>query len=294
MIPSVKIKELPVKPYSDIQSTDIMLIEDSEDTKQISVEDLKILFSSDEKLNAIIEKLKTTYEELKKYVEDNIDKITSGNEELETKVSNLFEDHERTKQQVGRLREDMTDVQNDISEINTSIGNINKTIQDMQEMLIIHDDKIQDLERDNEINKKDIELLKQDNETNKQNIAKLQEDLKNLTDHVDSEIKRLDDRITQINTENHNYTDKMYDQLMLYIDYYHHVHEFPPNFDEPYKGDPMVARYIHPVGTIFETTDPDFQPNEWFPGTWEFKGTGASITDEDGRVVDYYTYVRLE
>ena len=120
MIPSVKIKELPVKPYSDIQSTDIMLIEDSEDTKQISVEDLKILFSSDEKLNAIIEKLKTTYEELKKYVEDNIDKITSGNEELETKVSNLFEDHERTKQQVGRLREDMTDVQNDISEINTS------------------------------------------------------------------------------------------------------------------------------------------------------------------------------
>ena len=81
---------------------------------------------------------------------------------------------------------------------------------------------------------------------------------------------------------------------MLYIDYYHHIHEFPPNFDEPYKGDPMVARYIHPVGTIFETQDPDFKPEKWFPGTWKFIGTGASMDEEGNRVLDYYTYVRIE
>ena len=86
----------------------------------------------------------------------------------------------------------------------------------------------------------------------------------------------------------------MYDQIMLYIDFYHHIHEFPPNFDEPYKGDPMVARYIHPVGTIYESHDREFNPNKWFPGTWKFAGTGASMDKDGKRVVDYYTWIRIE
>lgn len=293
-MPVIKIKELPVKKYSELDPTDLMVLEDTSDTKQITIDQLKLFFSSDDKIQAITEHFEELIDKLDSKLDDHIKDCTGINEEFESKLSNLFEDHERTKQQVGDIQEQLIDAQNDIEDIKEHLNGVDSDILDLQEKVADHEKRIAANEKTLADHEKRIKALESDNATNKDNIAKLQQDLKNLSDHVDSEIKRLDDRITQINTENHEYTDKAYDNLMLYIDYYHHVHEFPPNFDEPYKGDPMVARYIHPVGTIFETQDPDFRPEKWFPGTWKFVGTGASIDEEGNRVLDYYTYVRLE
>lgn len=293
-MPVIKIKELPVKKYSELDPTDLMVLEDTSDTKQITIDQLKLFFSSDDKIQAITEHFEELIDKLDNKLDDHIKDCTGINEEFESKLSNLFEDHERTKQQVGDIQEQLIDAQNDIEDIKEHLNGVDSDILDLQEKVADHEKRIAANEKALADHEKRIKALESDNATNKDNIAKLQQDLKNLSDHVDSEIKRLDDRITQINTENHEYTDKAYDNLMLYIDYYHHVHEFPPNFDEPYKGDPMVARYIHPVGTIFETQDPDFRPEKWFPGTWKFVGTGASIDEEGNRVLDYYTYVRLE
>ena len=293
-MPVIKIKELPVKKYSELDPTDLMVLEDTSDTKQITIDQLKLFFSSDDKIQAITEHFEELINKLDDKLDDHIKDCTGINEEFESKLSNLFEDHERTKQQVGDIQEQLIDAQKDIEDIKGHLNDVDSDILDLQEKVADHEKRITANETTLADHEKRIKALESDNATNKDNIAKLQQDLKNLSDHVDSEIKRLDDRITQINTENHEYTDKAYDNLMLYIDYYHHVHEFPPNFDEPYKGDPMVARYIHPVGTIFETQDPDFRPEKWFPGTWKFVGTGASIDEEGNRVLDYYTYVRLE
>ena len=293
-MPVIKIKELPVKKYSELDPTDLMVLEDTSDTKQITIDQLKLFFSSDDKIQAITEHFEELIDKLDNKLDDHIKDCTGINEEFESKLSNLFEDHERTKQQVGDIQEQLIDAQNDIEDIKEHLNGVDSDILDLQEKVADHEKRIAANEKTLADHEKRIKALESDNTTNKDNIAKLQQDLKNLSDHVDSEIKRLDGRITQINTENHEYTDKAYDNLMLYIDYYHHVHEFPPNFDEPYKGDPMVARYIHPVGTIFETQDPDFRPEKWFPGTWKFVGTGASIDEEGNRVLDYYTYVRLE
>lgn len=293
-MPVIKIKELPVKKYSELDPTDLMVLEDTSDTKQITIDQLKLFFSSDDKIQAITEHFEELINKLDDKLDDHIKDCTGINEEFESKLSNLFEDHERTKQQVGNIQEQLIDAQKDIEDIKGHLNDVDSDILDLQEKVADHEKRITANETTLADHEKRIKALESDNTTNKDNITKLQQDLKNLSDHVDSEIKRLDDRITQINTENHEYTDKAYDNLMLYIDYYHHVHEFPPNFDEPYKGDPMVARYIHPVGTIFETQDPDFRPEKWFPGTWKFVGTGASIDEEGNRVLDYYTYVRLE
>ena len=293
-MPVIKIKELPVKKYSELDPTDLMVLEDTSDTKQITIDQLKLFFSSDDKIQAITEHFEELIDKLDNKLDDHIKDCTGINEEFESKLSNLFEDHERTKQQVGDIQEQLIDAQNDIEDIKEHLNGVDSDILDLQEKVADHEKRIAANETTLADHEKRIKALESDNATNKDNIAKLQQDLKNLSDHVDSEIKRLDDRITQINTENHKYTDKAYDNLMLYIDYYHHVHEFPPNFDEPYKGDPMVARYIHPVGTIFETQDPNFRPEKWFPGTWKFVGTGASLDEDGNRVLDYYTYVRLE
>ena len=293
-MPVVKIKELPVKQYAELDPTDIMVLEDTSDTKQITIEQLRLFFSNDEKLQTITDYLVGLNNDLKKDLEDHIKNCNNMNEDFEARLSNLFEDHERTKAQVGDIQEQLVDAQNDIKDIQNHLKVVDTNIKDLQNTVADHEKRIkanEDMLDDHEQRLIDLE---RDNETNKANISKLQQDLKDLSDHVDDEVKRLDDRITQVNTENHEYTDKAYDNLMLYIDYYHHVHEFPPNFDEPYKGDPMVARYIHPVGTIFETQDPDFKPEKWFPGTLKFIGTGASIDENGKRVLDYYTYVRIE
>ena len=293
-MPVVKIKELPKKQFIDIKSTDIMVIEDSEDTFQISAEDLQRFFSNDEKLQAIIDRVEEIYDTLDSEIKDAIKDFNDSNNDFETRLSNLFEDHELTKQQVGKIREELTDAQNDIVEIQEHLKENDTNIADLQETAKDHENRIKVLEEKATDHEDRIVALEKDNETNKTNIANLQQEMKDFKTKMANEIKRLDDRITQTNSENHEYTDKAYDNLMLYIDYYHHVHEFPPNFDEPYKGDPMVARYIHPVGTIFETSDPDFNPQKWFPGTWEFKGTGASVDEDGNRVVDYYTWQRIE
>ena len=293
-MPVIKIKELPSKQLTEIQSTDIMVIEDSTDTYQITVEALRLFFSNDKKLQSIIKKVDEIYDELDNRIDDAIKDFTESNNDFEARLTNLFEDHERTKEQLGKIREELTDAQNDISEIQDHLKNNDTSITDIQEVLKDHSDRISKLEETSDDHEDRITVLEADNETNKTNIVNLQSEVTQFKQEMADEIKRLDDRITSINTENHEYTDKAYDNLMLYIDYYHHVHEFPPNFDEPYKGDPMVARYIHPVGTIFETGDPNFDPTKWFPGTWEFKGTGASMDEEGNRVVDYYTWQRIE
>lgn len=293
-MPVVKIKELPEKQFADIQPTDIMVIEDSADTFQISAEDLQKFFSNDEKLQAIIDRVEEIYDTLDSEIKDAIKDFNDSNTDFETRLSNLFEDHELTKQQVGKLREDLTDAQNDIIKIKEHLEDNDSDILDLQETAKDHETRIKNLEDKATDHEERIVALEEDNDTNKTNIANLQQEMKDFKTEMANEIKRLDDKITQTNSENHEYTDKAYDNLMLYIDYYHHIHEFPPNFDEPYKGDPMVARYIHPVGTIFETGDPDFNPQKWFPGTWEFKGTGASVDEDGNRVVDYYTWQRIE
>ena len=293
-MPVVKIHELPVKKYSELNPTDIMVLEDTSDTKQITIEQLKLFFSSDDKLQATIEYLEGLYNGLNDELDKHISECDGLNEDFESRLSNLFEDHERTKAQIGDIQEQLVDAQNDIKDIQKHLTDNDSKILELQQTVADHEERLTENETKLADHEERLIALEADNETNKANISQLQQDLKTLSDHVDEEIKKLNDRITQINTENHEYTDKAYDNIMLYIDYYHHIHEFPPNFDEPYKGDPMVARYIHPVGTIFETQDPDFKPEKWFPGTWKFIGTGASMDEEGNRVLDYYTYVRIE
>lgn len=293
-MPTVKIHELPPKTYPEVKDTNIMVIEDADDTKQIPVSALKLLFSSDDKLNAMNTELTNKLNSFRTELLNMINNLKNEDSDFEARLNNLFEDHEQTKRKLGKIQEDLIDAQNDIIELNEHLTKTDARVSTLESMTSDHEKRIKALESTTADHEKRIKALEADNATNKKNIAQLQQDLHDLSVHVDEEVERLDDRITQSDADRKAYTDKMYDNLMAYIDYYHHVHEYPPNFDEPYIADPIVARYIHPVGTIFETVDPDFEVNKWFPGTWQYCGTGASFDKEINRKVDYYTYRRVE
>lgn len=293
-MPEIKIQELPVKTYPEVAPTDIMVIEDRDDTYQVTVEALKLMFSSDEKIKALTELLNEEIARIGQTIADLSSRISEKDKDLEAGLINLFNDHERTKMKLGKLQEDMIDVQNHIKEIDESIASMTSRIEEIEKELADDTARIEVLEKDNEQNKSDIAELQTDNEQNKTDIAQLQTGLSDLSKKLDEQVKRLDDRITKSNTDLSEYANLLYDRIMQYIDYYHHVHTNPPNFDEPYKGDPVVANYIHPIGTIYETMDPNFEINKWFPGTWKYMGEGAAFDKEHNRTVDYYTWLRVE
>lgn len=290
----IKIKELPSKEYVDISDTDIMVIEDSSDTKQIPVSALKLFFSSDSKIKAISDKLDTNLEQIRQTLEQLRNSIDSSDDALAQRVTNLYNDHEATKRRLGKLTEDVVDVQNHIKDLDVHFTRVDSQINALQTLTATHSSQIKSLQDTTSDHEKRLVALKKDNDTNKADIANIKKAIKDLNDRVTREINRLDKADTDNKNSNIEYSDRLYNDAMRYIDYYHHIHTNPPNFDEPYKGDPIVANYIHPVGTIYTTSDPDFDPNEWFPGAWKYVGVGASYNNDMTNRIDYYTYIRMK
>ena len=290
----IKIKELPSKEYVDISDTDIMVIEDSSDTKQIQVSALKLFFSSDSKIKAISDKLDANLEQIRQTLEQLRNSIDSSDDSLAQRVTNLYNDHEATKRRLGKLTEDVVDVQNHIKGLDAHFTRVDSQINALQTLTATHSSQIKSLQDTTSDHEKRLVELKKDDDTNKTDIANIKKAIKDLNDRITQEITRLDKADTDNKKSNIEYSDRLYNDAMRYIDYYHHIHTNPPNFDEPYKGDPIVANYIHPVGTIYTTSDPDFDPNEWFPGAWKYVGVGASYNNDMTNRIDYYTYIRMK
>lgn len=293
-MPTIKIHELPSKKYLEIADTNIMVIEDSEDTKQVPIADLKRLFSSDDKINAIVDQLNTKFNEFKSELTRMVQDLINEDTDFEVRLNNLYQDHEQTKKKLGKLQEDLVDAQNDIIEIFDHLTKSDGRLNTLESTAADHEKRIKTLEDKVANHETRIVALEKDNETNKKNITQLQKDLHSLSEHVDEEVDRLDTKIDTDVKGAKEYSEKLYDDALAYIDYYHHIHEYPPNFDEPYLDDPIVARYIYPVGAVYQTVDPEFDIRKHFPGVWVYCGVGAAFDEDGNRMVDFFTYRRVE
>ena len=73
---------------------------------------------------------------------------------------------------------------------------------------------------------------------------------------------------------------------MKYIDYYHHNVATPPNFDEPYYAQTELGGYLYPTGTLYHTTDQNWNAaNYKIPGTWILRA--QNIIDETSSLTEY-------
>lgn len=304
-MPDIKIKELPLKSYENLADTDFMLVEDETDTYHISLEQLRLFFTSDSKINEAMEQINNAIDTFKTEVNEKVQEAINSNEALETSVTNLNTDFENVKLQVGKLVEDMTEAQGNIKEIQeTSIPNMNTTLEELLEKAEDHETRIKTLE--DLVQVETLTQLIADVKQNKEDITQLRKDLTEVSEHVDEEVERLDGKFGDLGTDEEGNPltvqgaiEKAYDELMKYIDYYHHVSTNPPNFDEPYAGDPHVSTFVYPVGTVFETTvapeeDGSCELIDGFPGVWKYLGVATSINAEGETVANRYTWERIE
>lgn len=289
---TIKIKELPVKSYNGISGEDIMVIEDKNDTKQITVQDLQLFFSSDIKLTALKETMEASLAELEKNFNNKLKEMISDDNTTKKQLTDLYNDHERTKARLGDLIEKVTDLENllndtierveknelSISNLQTYTKQIRTDLDKAITRIDGHDKKISNIEEKD----KEQDLRFEVNEIS----------FNELKEAYEKKIVELDKTINEDRDTAKNYSDQLYDQIMKYIDYYHHYHEDPPNFDDPNGADTKQMNLIYKVGTIYETNIEDFKPEENLPGTWEFIGF-SNIYGTDGSVkMKKYIYVR--
>lgn len=291
---TVKIKELPVKTLKEITNEDIMVIEDSIDTKQISIEDLQIFFSADNKISALKELLEN---ELKKISDDLNTKITDlgdKDSDLKKRLEDLYEDHENTKRRLGDLIEKTVDLQKLLNKTIDRVEKNEKGISDLQDYTLALREDV-DKNRTN-IDKHTNRLNDIDTKNKEQDkrLTAAESSIKDLDKTVEDNIKRLDSIIGNNANTAKEYSDQLYDQIMKYIDYYHHYHEDPPNFDDPNAADTKQMNKIFKIGTIYETTKKDFVPENELPGTWKYVGETYVYDTEGNTVLVKYTYVRTK
>lgn len=291
-MPTVKIHELPKKTSDAVLDTDIMVIEDSQDTKQISIKDLKLILDSKQTLESIKNSIETEMDNLSNSVEKSIEEINKIAESLRSEFSDTSEEISRINKTLESIQKNYSDIADIVRRLEASKSSVEKSIEDINKVLTNHTETISGISKQTTSNAKDLKSLKNTVDTQQESIDNNIHNIEELQSSLSSEVERLEELMQSVDDSERIYAEKLYDDIMKYIDYYHHIHENPPNFDEPYQGDPVIADYMNPIGTIYQSTDKDFIGNCRFPGTWIYCGVAHAI-DDDNKTIEYYTFKRI-
>lgn len=295
-MPQIKIAELPQKGHADgIKDTDLMILEDTIDTYKVLVKDLKIVFSADEKITA----MRTNLENQIKNVQKQVDNLTT---KYDKSISNLEGQYATVNQDITDVKKKMQALQQSQLQLETSVSNLDQkttqnanNITDLFSKYATQDRDISNLKSTVKNHSDQIAIMGQTLTTNSTDISALQTRCTNIENNINVISGTLQKNIDNLRSDLTTYADTLYDRCIKYIDYYHHIHENPPNFDEPYneKSNTTVA-YIMPVGAIYETMDKDYDPNDHLPGSWYFCGLGTATETSNMKQVQYYTWTRVK
>lgn len=294
-VPEIKIYELPSKHRQDVNGSEYMVIDDGIDTKKITVEELQLIFSADNKISALsthVEKIiSAALNEISQLEKSIANKLST----YEGSVSDLSAQIEDAKRQIGVLQESILKHDKSIEEFTTHFNTLDKSIETIKNSIQTNSSNISNLTKQVNANTNDIITLKNSVNTDSENITNLTNELATLKKTVSDNYTTLNKKITDLDDKLTKYIDKKYEDAVKYIDYYHHIHENPPNFDEAYTGeDPISLNYIYPIGSIYQTSNADFDPDLHFPGVWKYCGLGTAHDDEGIEQVQYYTFIRIE
>lgn len=295
-MPQIKIAELPQKGHADsIKDTDLMILEDTVDTYKVLVKDLKIVFSADEKINAMRANLENQIKNVQKQVDNLTTKYDKSIGNLEGQYATVTQDITDVKKKMQTLQQSQLQLETSVSNLDQKTTENANNITDLFSKYATQDRDISNLKSAVKNHSDQIAIMGQTLAANSTDISALQTRCTNIENNINVISGTLQKNIDNLRSDLTSYADTLYDRCIKYIDYYHHIHENPPNFDEPYneKSNTTVA-YIMPVGAIYETMDKDYDPNDHLPGSWYFCGLGTATETSNMKQVQYYTWTRVK
>lgn len=217
---SIKIKEL-VEKTDNLNDEDLVIIEDAEDTKKITLLRLRSAFSMDsiltatknsilDKVNSFIENHSTKYKALEE-----------RNARLEVLCHNLQNDHDHDAERIFELEDRLVKQTEYTSSLQTEKNRLLTNINELQQDKDILSERITQLNKQVSSNESSIIILKsqvKDLQLKSTELKQINEELQKLVDEVEANSNNTIDQ----NFEDINSTLKDHiEDLMAYIRYYH-------------------------------------------------------------------------
>lgn len=214
----IKIKNLPEITYDKIKNTDIMIVENKDDTFKSTIADMKKVFSCDSKILALQESLQSSLDELNDTINNN---YTSTSEDIEDINNQLDAVNKNIKNIITRLQS----AESNLKSNNDSIIAIKKSLSDSERRL---DDfnltqesqkqKINELDRKISNNLSSINSLRNTISEYENRLSDLSSKVQDISNAV-SKNKELSDNNFDLLSKK---IDDRYQELLEIIDYYHH------------------------------------------------------------------------
>ncbi len=225
---SIKIRDLPEK-IDNLNDEDLMVIEDIEDTKKISLIKLRSAFSMDGILtatkNMLVDKINSfTETHSAKYKE-----LLSKNNQLEITLHNLENDHIHDAERIFELEDRLVKQTDIISNLQQEKNRLLKLLSELQ----LDKDKLAEqiisLEKQSSDDKKSIVILKsqvKDLQIKSNELKLVNEELNKLITEYE---KESNDKIHENFNEANIKLSESIEDLISYIRYYH------PDVDDIFK-----------------------------------------------------------
>lgn len=270
MSDNIKIKELPRILHANITNEDLMPIDCAGGTYSITVGELLVIFSADNKILALQDSIQKTLADMSNQFEENLTALADALDTVKREVTGQGEWQEQAKAQIMAIQKSISDLDTRINNNAKSIEDINASILEISTKLSEHLEQYKALKELVDGHTESIDQIKIDISAIPSIDQALDEYIE-LTNKTIEELKKSDndDKSDILKT-----IDEKYDDIMKYIDYYHHCEETPPNFDEPYYWEKELVGYCYPVHSLYHTTEQDWDPQNYrIPGEWELRST---------------------
>lgn len=217
---SIKVKDLPEKTDT-LNDEDLLIIEDQEDTKKITLIRMRAAFSMDgiltsmknmllDKINSFAETHSTKYKEL----EDR-------NKQLEVTCHNLENDHRHDAERIFELEDELVTQTELVAALKEEKDRLLKSTLELQQDKDTLSEKIEELKSKLNSNESSIIILKsqvKDLQIKSKELKELNNELQDLVNNFETESNnKIDDNFGDVNTK----LSESIEDLMAYIRYYH-------------------------------------------------------------------------